>query len=49
MAPTKNVGGLVAYLLDLSLHVKIDLAGPQQVLRLLSFCNKKFRNLQKST
>jgi len=26
MAPTKNVRGLVAYLLDLSLHVKIDLA-----------------------
>ena len=34
MAPTKNVRGLVAYLLDLSLHVKIDLAGPQQVRRL---------------
>ena len=49
MAPTKNVRGLVAYLLDLALHVKIDLAGPQQVRRLSCFCNKKFTNLQKST
>jgi len=48
MAPSKNVRGLVAYLLDLSLHVKIDLAGPQ-VRRLSCFCNKKFKNLQKST
>jgi len=45
MAPTKNVRGLVAYVLDLALHVKIDLAGPQQVRRLSCFCNKKFTNL----
>jgi len=49
MAPTKNVRRLVACLLDLSLHVKIDLAGPQQVRRLSCFCNKKFTNLEKST
>jgi len=30
MAPTKNVRGLVAYLLDQSLHVNVDLAGPQK-------------------